>query len=206
MLLYYILLLLATYFFGSFPSGFLVVKYGAGKNIMDYGTGNVGTMNTHRSTGNKFLTILTFSGDLIKGALSFYVAEWFVTEFSIERWIALSIAFFGVILGHNYTVWLKFKGGKGLAAGAGFFLVFNPWLFVAWVVGFFIVVLISKYMVLGQMLATIGVVIYTGIIHPDQFWIVLPGGLLVILKHYPRMKKVLDGSEPKLYYKEKGKK
>jgi len=203
-------LLTLTYLIGSFPTAFLVVKGSTGKNVMNYGTGNVGTMNTHRTTGNKFLTLLVLIGDLIKGGLAFYFGLiWQIFIFQPETsqsWITLSIAGAGVILGHNYSIFLKFRGGKGLATAAGFLMYLNPFVVLIWLISFFIITIITKYMVLGQMLATIFAFVFTVILFREIWIEVLAVSLPIIIAHIPRMLKVIKGEEPKLYYKERGRK
>lgn len=198
-----------SYLLGSIPFGYIVVKLFTGKNIMEHGTGNVGTMNTHRTTNNKFLTLLVLSGDLLKGFLCYIITircydldvtmntNWLIGKFGLS----LAIAGFALILGHNYSIFLKFKGGKGLAAGAGFIFGFSPLLVLVWIVSFLIVVAISRYMVLGQMIASFIVPIAAYFIDYNFFIITVPLCILVLIKHAPRMKDVFDGSEPKMYYK-----
>jgi len=197
----YVAIFAISYLLGSVPFGYIVVKIFTGKNILEHGTGNVGTMNTHRTTNNKFLTLLVLCGDLLKGYLAYLIALYIGIWSSSLIILCLSIAGFALILGHNYSIFLKFKGGKGLAAGAGFLLGINPILVLAWVTAFLIVVLISKYMVLGQMIASLIVPIVAYFIDYSVFLITIPLCILVVIKHAPRMKKVIDGTEPKMYYK-----
>ncbi|GAB4147700.1 MAG: glycerol-3-phosphate 1-O-acyltransferase PlsY [Patescibacteria group bacterium] len=225
----YFVVLLVSYTLGSIPTAYLVVKKFTGKNILEHGTGNVGTMNTHRTTENKWLTLLVLIGDLAKGGLA-YLSTSFILTIAFQlfsemgsddsryiatnlntTWTALAIAFFGVILGHNYSIWLKFKGGKGLATAAGFLLGLNPLLVPFWGLIFFLVVALSQFMVLGQIIASallplVALLLNTNNIGLVQFWIMLPATILVVIKHAPRMKNVLNGSEPKMYYKIRNKK
>jgi glycerol-3-phosphate acyltransferase PlsY len=195
----------ASYLLGSFPTAYLVVQQFAHKNVMKFGTGNVGTMNTHRATGSKWMTLIVFLGDHLKGFLAFMVGLYgsgFVSD-NWESYLVFGVAFFFVILGHNYTVWLKFKGGKGLAAAAGFFIGLQPWLYAVWVITFFILVAVIKYMVVTQVLATIILIPFTWVYFPSLFWIILGPCILVIIKHAPRMILVMQGREPTFYFSEK---
>jgi acyl phosphate:glycerol-3-phosphate acyltransferase len=212
-----------SYLFGSIPTAFLLVKWFSGKNILEYGTGNVGTMNTHRATGKKWLTLLVLAGDLSKGLIVWRLIVWMAGSWApsslgqlfnpaaLFPWgelsqysLLFSIAFAGLILGHNYSVWLKFKGGKGLAAAAGFLLGYSPILVILWILSFLIVTAVSKYMVLGQTIASLVLplaAILAG--NAELFWVLLPGCALVFIKHAPRLALVASGQEPKLYYKER---
>jgi glycerol-3-phosphate acyltransferase PlsY len=197
----YILISGLAYLLGSIPSAFLVVKLATGKNILEYGTGNVGTMNTHRATNNKFLTFVVLICDLLKGYLAYFLAMFLANQYSSDVVLAITIAGFFVVLGHNYSVFLRFKGGKGLATGAGFFWGVNPVLDLVWIIGFLLVTAVSKYMVLGQMLASLILMGFAVISGQQYVWSILGIGALVCIRHWPRMKNVLDGTEPKMYYK-----
>ncbi len=199
----YILLAVVCYIIGSFPTAYLVVKGFTGKNILNFGTGNVGTMNTHRATNNKVLTILVLLGDLAKGFLAYSISNQLFLAGQIELILGLSIGGFCMILGHNYSLFLKFKGGKGLASGAGFLAGISPTFVIVWIIIFLLVTLLTRYMVLGQMLASIGLIIFAFAYENTFFWPVFTVGVLVVLKHFPRMKNVLEGTEPKMYYKAK---
>lgn len=202
----YPIISLVAYLLGAIPSSYLVVKTFTGKNVMEHGTGNVGTMNTHRATNNKLLTILVLIMDLSKGALSFYAAFYAVQEFGVDYFWGVLLAGFFNVLGHNYSVFLKFKGGKGLATAAGFFLLVNYWAVVAWVVVFLATVLVSRYMVLGQITGTVIAPFVLLFLNVTDFWIVVPACALIFIKHFPRLQDVISGKEPKMYYKEKGQK
>jgi len=205
-----ILIFFIAYIIGSFPSAYLVVKLFTGKNVMNHGTGNIGTMNTHRTTNNKFLTLLVLMLDIGKGLLSCFVAlyslviisEGLLFNFMDPLSYLITFAGLGVILGHNYSLFMKFKGGKGLATGAGFFLMIAPSSILVWIAIFFVIVLIFRYMVLGQMVASVLLPVYSYFfleikLLPVFFLI----GLFISIKHAPRMKDVLTGKEPKMYYK-----
>jgi acyl phosphate:glycerol-3-phosphate acyltransferase len=199
--MFYLLIGAFAYLLGAIPLAYLVVRLITGKNILDYGTGNVGTMNTHRATNSKILTLMVLCGDLLKGYLAWYGAVWLANLQNLSIDQAILLAGFFLILGHNYSVFLKFKGGKGLAAGAGFLFGLSPILDVVWIVSFFLVTGISKYMVLGQMMASILIMIYAVITGEQYLWTVLAMGTLVVIKHAPRMQNILNGTEPKMYYK-----
>lgn len=117
--------LLFGYAVGSFPSAYLLVKWKSRLDIRTEGSGNVGTMNTFDVTGSKSLSIGVLLIDLLKGILAVFLA-WQLLGRAPGVGEAAGV---GAVLGHNYPVWLKFHGGRGLATAAGVFLVMG-WVFV----------------------------------------------------------------------------
>ncbi len=201
---YCIFVAIATYLLGAIPNAYIIVKLTTGQNIMKHGTGNVGTMNTHRATGNKLTTIFVLLLELGKGMLAYLVTSIIAKKYELDMLSLLQIGAFWNILGHNYSVFLKFKGGKGLATAAGFLLLTNPLLVLFWFVGFAVTTAISKYMVLGQMVGTILLPIISAVLLPEYVRVIVPASALIAIAHLPRMKGVLTGKEPKMYYKERG--
>lgn len=132
-----ILYVLLCYVIGALPVSWLVFKLFTGKDIRKEGTGNVGAMNTYESSGRKIAGVIAFLGDAAKGMLAVAVARLFYDEYFIMTGFAVICA----VIGHNYSVFLKFKGGRGLATAAGALLLLNPlpvilWV-IMWVAGFY---------------------------------------------------------------------
>ncbi|MDR3030898.1 MAG: glycerol-3-phosphate 1-O-acyltransferase PlsY [Holosporales bacterium] len=107
------------YLVGSIPSGFLLTKVVKGIDLRNFGSNSTGATNVLR-TGNKKLAIMTLLFDVFKG----FAFSVFVFIFSDE--LALYISSFFCLVGHVYPIWLKFKGGKGVATSAGIFLTLSP--------------------------------------------------------------------------------
>lgn len=124
------------YLIGSIPTAFLVVRWRSNVDIRSSGSGNVGAMNSFQVTRSKFVGGVVLLLDLLKGVLAVLLARWFFGEqFSLQATSGVA-----AVAGHNFSVWLKFKGGRGLATAAGVMLVLS-WAFVLvwvvfWVVGF----------------------------------------------------------------------
>ncbi|MCE5201923.1 MAG: glycerol-3-phosphate 1-O-acyltransferase PlsY [Synergistaceae bacterium] len=119
-----ILWLIVGYVVGSCPTGFLVAKYLRGIDIRNFGSGNIGATNTGRLLGKKWAFAVA-SFDMLKGGL----AVLFVSCFA-ESSTVLALTGASAVLGHNYPIWLGFRGGKGVATTFGvfgFFDFFNPW-------------------------------------------------------------------------------
>ncbi len=214
-IIYIILLVIISYIIWSIPSAYLLVKTTTWKDVRKHWTWNIGTMNTHRTTWNKLITLLVLASDLIKW-LSVYCLAYLLNnniELPITFTILLSIAWLTVILWHNYSIFMKkFAGWKWLATWAGFFLLINPYLVIIRILVFFVVVWISKYMVLGQIIATILLPIWAYFVWINWylpefvFWseVFLPTlaiSLPIFIKHASRLKKIRNWEEPKLYYK-----
>ena len=192
---------LAGYLFGSFPTAYLLVKHFAGKNILQLGSGNVGTMNVHRATNSKILTLATLAGDMLKTALAVLVGITLARAAGLDQDLAVAVAGVAALVGHNYPVFLRFQGGKGLACAALLGFYFAPALVGVWMLAFLVTVALTRLMVLGQMAAMVAVPIVSFFAFPQA---AIPSYFvcaLVLLRHAPRIKNVLDGTEPKMYYK-----
>lgn len=120
----YILSLLLGYIIGSVPTAYLLVKWKSQVDIRSAGTGNVGAMNTFDVTSSKWLGFLVFLIDAIKGALAAYITGLIVGK---GFWL-VGLSGIGALLGHNYPLWLRFKGGRGLSTAVGITLV------IGWIV------------------------------------------------------------------------
>ena len=186
---------------GAIPTAVIVVKRFTGKDVMALGTGNVGTMNTLRATNSKKLTLVVLFGDMSKGALALLLGWGVATGFGYQPNLPMTVGGIASIVGHNYSVFLKFKGGKGLATGAPVLLHIEPALAGVWIAAFLITVALSRYMVLGQIMGTVAAPLVGLFVYPQT---AIPAGILaaiVFVKHAPRLKNIVEGSEPKMYYK-----
>ena len=112
-----IIVAIYSYFLGSIPFGFLLTKIFLKKDIRTVGSGNIGTTNVLR-TGNKFLAITTLVLDLLKGYISVYITIFYFRDFT-------SYSALICFIGHIYPIWLKFKGGKGVATYLGVILALS---------------------------------------------------------------------------------
>jgi len=120
-------IIIISYLIGSIPFAYLLVKKTAGVDIRQAGTGNVGAMNSYETTKNRFLGITVMLLDALKGVASVLLA------YAISPTV-LSIALASIfsVFGHNFSIFLKFKGGRGLATAAGVFAVVNPMMLLFW--------------------------------------------------------------------------
>src|SRR5262249_24780491 len=130
------LALLLAYLLGSIPFGYLIVKFTSGADIRETGSGGTGATNVSRKSG-KAAGIVTLALDALQGAAAVLVARWLTGEAGTS-WVVGAAAALAVV-GHCYPVWLKFKAGKGVAAGLGGFLAIAPWGAFAALAGFLVV-------------------------------------------------------------------
>jgi len=199
----YALVLVLAYLLGSIPTGYLVAR-ARGVDIRSVGSGNIGATNVLRALG-KTAGILVLLIDALKGWTAVrLMAPWCIERFlpaaGIEaKDIAALIAAVAAVLGHNYTCWLGFKGGKGIATSAGVLTALVPWalliIFVVWVVCF----LVTRYVSVGSMAASFTLPLATWFTTRSLTLTVVTGGMgaLAIYKHRANIQRLLSGTEPR---------
>lgn len=128
-------LCLVYYLIGSIPTAYLVLKFRHQLDIRNEGTGNVGAMNSYDVTGSKSTGIIVMLVDLFKGLIPALILL-YVLKLNLYFTIIPLVL---LVLGHNFSVFIKFKGGRGLATGAGVLLVMNFWIVILWIVFYFII-------------------------------------------------------------------
>lgn len=191
-----ILLLIFSYLFGSIPFSLIISKTFYNIDLREHGSGNVGTTNTFRILGKK-AGIVVLILDLLKGAIPVWVAMLVSTD------VDFPVVIFGVVaaIGHVYSIFLKFKGGKAVATGGGAILAGAPIIFLVVLATFLITLKLSKYVSLGSVLAAVALlisVLFTGDLFMIGFGIIL--GIIVIVKHISNMKRIKEGTEPKITF------
>lgn len=145
-----IIVFVLCYIIGSIPTAYLLVRSKSGKDITKEGSGNVGTLNSFQVTRSKAVGISVLIIDLLKGAVPVYLLMFvFNTEYQTALLGACAI-----ILGHNYPVWLKFKGGRGLAPGAGLFFVINFFVVIGWCVVWAVLFAVKRSVLIANTAAT----------------------------------------------------
>ena len=182
------------YVFGSIPCGLWMVKAFHGIDIRKYGSGNIGTTNVFRTVGAKTAAVVLV-GDMLKGILALYI----VSKFSAEP-VIVAVTALGALLGHTYSLFLGFKGGKGVATGLGLFLYLLPWGAAAGLGIWIIIVLITRYVSLGSVIAAI-VAASAGwyLNYPVPFAVFgTLACLFVIIRHKDNIRRLLDGTESKI--------
>ncbi len=193
---------LAGYLAGSIPFGLVLTRMAGLGDIREIGSGNFGATNVLR-TGNKPLAFLTLLLDSAKGGIAVAVALYITGELEVAL-----IAGAASVVGHNFPIWLKFKGGKGVATTIGTIFV------AAWPVGiaiclsWLVVALISRYSSLAGILALGLAPLYSWflIIPPDNLTLAVATGflgVLAIFRHKENINRLLKGEESKIGAKKK---
>lgn len=185
--------ILLGYLFGSIPFGLVLCKIAGYGDIRDIGSGNIGATNVLR-TGNKLLASLTLLGDVFKGG----IAVW-VSFISADAFIILATGLFAV-LGHMYPVWLKFKGGKGVATTLGTMLAIMPLLCAIMCAIWLAMALIFRISSLAALTAFAAAPVIAYTIFNDQNLALLSGilALLVFWRHKGNIERLLKGEEPRI--------
>jgi glycerol-3-phosphate acyltransferase PlsY len=147
----YILICIGFYLIGSIPNAFLLVKRKTGKDLRNLGTGNIGAMNSFDVTKSKKLGIAVYLLDFLKAFIPTFIFLKFIPL--SPNYLILPVVL--LLIGHNYSVWLKFKGGRGLAPAGGLLIMINYWFLIAWCVFYVISFTIKKNVHIGSVVATI---------------------------------------------------
>ena len=185
-----VLLILCGYVLGSVPTGLLVGR-AFGVDVLEVGSGNIGMANVLRAAG-KWPAVLTMLGDLLKGMLPVLIAR----ALTDNAWIIAGAALAAVI-GACWSVFLRFKGGKGVATGAGTTIGLAPLIGLGLFVFWWVVVLLSRYTSAGAisvMILTPLVFFVTGQPLPYVLYTVT-GGMLILWRHRENVRALLAGTE-----------
>ena len=189
-----VLLIAGGYLAGSVPTGVILAKLFATKDIRQEGSGNIGATNVYRVLGAR-LGVLTLVGDVLKGAIPVLLAR---TLLGDDLWIA-AVAL-STFLGHLYPLFLKFRGGKGVATALGIFMVIAP-LVVACAAGVFVLVAaIWRYVSLASLAASALMPLFLGLAGYSSVYVglgVLVGGL-IFYRHGENIKRLREGVEKKI--------
>jgi len=202
----YIVTALVAYLLGSIPTGFLVAK-ARGVDIRTVGSGNIGATNAFRVLGKRF-GIFVLLMDALKGLVAVLVGAVVVGRIFPETPLEnLKItAGIAAILGHNFTCWLHFKGGKGIATSAGVLIALVPWALIIILSIFIILFLVTRYVSIGSIAAAFALPFATWFTenHDVGLTAVMAAiGLLAILKHRKNIHRLLNGTENRVQFKKK---
>jgi acyl phosphate:glycerol-3-phosphate acyltransferase len=185
-----------AYALGSIPFGVLLART-QNINLRQHGSKNIGATNVTRVLGKK-AGALTLLGDTIKGSLGISIASWATNDL-----FTIAGAGIVVVLGHLFSVFLKFKGGRGVATGLGVHLYIMPIVTLEAMAVFILTLWVSKYVSLSSIIAAISLPIfgiYFGIPFPYKC-MSLVIAILVICKHYENIRRIFAGTEPRFLKK-----
>ena len=186
------------YLLGSCPTGYLLVRLLTGIDIRTLGSCNIGATNVGRVLGKKW-AIATAVFDMSKGGIAVLLA----TLAGVDSPLVLALTGGAAVIGHNYPVWLQFKGGKGVATTFGVlacFDFFNPWPALIGGIGWFLIMKSSRYVSLASMLSLfLASALMPFFNMPRPYY--LTGGLLALLcvwRHRANIQRLLSGTESKV--------
>ena len=196
MLVNNLLLIILFYLIGSLPFALILTKLSGFGDIRNIGSGNVGATNVLR-TGNKLLAIIVLSLDILKGLIPYLIIYIYFNELSLLNKIFLCHF---AIIGHIYPVWLKFKGGKGVATYIGFLFGLNPYIAISFLLIWLVVAYISKYSSLGSLIGIFIAPTYFIFINFNFnisiFFIYL--SFVIVIKHKENIKRLINKTESKI--------
>ena len=184
------LIIIISYLLGSIPFGFLLTRIFLKKDIREIGSGNIGATNVLRS-GSKLIGYATLILDIVKAVIPVI----FVKVYFIEY---LYISSLSVFLGHVFPVWLKFKGGKGVATYVGILCCINIYLGVSFAVVWFTTFLIFKYSSLSSLIGSLSIpIINFFILKSEVFFFFIIMFILIFYTHRENIKRLLNRNESK---------
>ena len=190
-------LLFITFFYliGSIPFALILTNLLGHGDIRDIGSGNVGATNVLR-TGNKYLAFGVLCLDISKGILPFLILSFLYDTNTLHSIFLCHFA----ILGHIFPIWLKFKGGKGVATYIGFLIGLNFLIGLYFLLTWIFIAFISRYSSLSSLVASLLVPLYFFIVNPNNFAgiFLLYLFLIISLKHRKNIKRLMNGSENKI--------
>ena len=191
-----ILFVVCSYLLGSIPFGYLIFFFSEGKDIRATGSGNIGATNVLRSKG-KLAGLATLVLDILKGALPILYGR---VHFDLP-WVLL-LGGLAVLLGHVFPVFLRFRGGKGVAALVGVFLVFHFPSLLVFLAVFFLVLALTRFVSLGSLLGTSALffsILFTRT--AETAMVAFAMLLLIVFRHRGNIARLLDGSERKFAFR-----
>jgi glycerol-3-phosphate acyltransferase PlsY len=199
---------IGAYMAGSVPWAYLIVKRVTGEDISAHGTGNVGAMNVRRTTGSWKWFIVAMFADGFKGLIPVAIVRFALPALGFDApttTLAMQLTIFGVVIGHNFSMWLAIskkrfvRTGKGLATGGGAIFAYNPWYFVIAVVVGVGTIAITRYMMAGQVAAAFALPVSSLVLRQPDWPFTLLMGAIIYAAHHKRFVGLLQGREPKLY-------
>ena len=195
----YLFLISIVYFFGSIPFAYILPKiFGLG-DIRKLGSGNVGATNVLRA-GNKLLAIIVLAFDIIKGFVPLFILKnYYHNELS-----EIIILFIGsaAILGHIFPIWLKFKGGKGVATYIGYLFAINYIFGIIFIITWLLIAFLKKYSSLASITSLVLLPLFVMLFSYEKqiIYLLILINLIIISKHYSNIYRLIHKSETKIKF------
>jgi glycerol-3-phosphate acyltransferase PlsY len=190
--LLFIFVLIVIYLIAAIPTGIVLSRLMGSEDVRQKGSGNIGATNVYRVAG-RLAGILTLIGDTLKSFLPLLACKSWLEPTPTQLGVASAVA----IIAHCYPVYLKFKGGKGVATALGIFLVLSPQVVLGALVIFALVVGTTRYISLGSILAALSAPLMILMLNypPPLFLATLFIAVLVVWRHRSNIRQLLDGTE-----------
>ncbi len=189
------LIIISCYLLGSIPFGYIVGKLFKKVDIREYGSGNIGATNALRILGPSLASLVVI-GDIGKGIFSIYLVQYL----NIDNLLILTIAGLAVICGHDWSIFLGFKGGKGIATTLGVVFALNPTISILALIIGGVVVITTRYVSLASIFAVISIFIFT-ILFKQPYEFIIFSALIMILgifKHKENIQRLKSKTERKI--------
>jgi glycerol-3-phosphate acyltransferase PlsY len=197
-----LLMFVTGYLLGSIPFGYLIARLSTGRDIRAEGSGNIGATNVARSLGLG-AGLATLVLDAGKGA----GAAWLAAHWYGFGSLPVTLAVIGVVLGHLFPVWLRLRGGRGVATAIGAFLVIGWMATLADLCVWVVVMAIWRY-------ASLSSILWAALFPLFLYWLYIPGfhpprnisiaavvaALLILWRHRPNLQRLIEGREPKMHF------
>ena len=185
-----IIIILISYLMGSIPFGLILTKIFLNKDIREIGSGNIGATNVLRA-GNKIVGYLTLILDVLKAIIP-------IIYIKLNYPDLIYVSSLSVFLGHVFSIWLKFKGGKGVATYVGILFCINYFLGIIFVISWLIIFIISKFSSLGSILSSLVIPIYIFLnsdYNNEYFFVIM--FVLILFTHRENVKRLINKEESK---------
>ena len=194
----YLITAAASYLLGTIPFGYLLVQVFRGEDVRSSGSGNIGATNVARMS--PALGVATLILDAGKGLAAVVLAR--AMSGGEHQKLAMTVAAFSAVVGHLFPVWLKFRGGKGVATSLGSFALIAPKSIVCMVGLFLIIVAATRYVSVGSVMAAASFPVLAWVLHeyvePAQLIPIALGSALVVWKHRQNIGRIVAGTESKV--------
>ena len=185
-----IIIILTSYLMGSIPFGLILTKIFLNKDIRKIGSGNIGATNVLRA-GNKIVGYLTLTLDVLKAIIP-------IIYIKLNYPDLIYVSSLSVFLGHVFSIWLKFKGGKGVATYVGILFCINYFLGIIFIISWLIIFIISKFSSLGSILSSLVIPIYIFLnsdYNNEYFFVIM--FVLILFTHRENVKRLINKEESK---------
>lgn len=187
------LLVIGAVLMGSIPFGVLIARV-KGVDLKRVGSGNIGATNVLRTMG-KAPAVLTLAGDVLKGSIPVLAAKYLLNDLTMEGIVGLC-----AILGHNFSLFLRFRGGKGVATSIGMLLIYSPYAAVVTILIWLSVIFVTRYSSLGAVVSfgVLPLSVYVVDYAKEKLIVSVMITALLMIRHADNIYRLISGTEPKI--------